>query len=172
VIGSEVIRKRRSIRNFTNRRVEQKVIDRIIDYFSLAPSSRGIYPTRVFYTTDRDKIIKLSKSKAHGSQFLEGAPLVFIVGADASLSDVWIEDASIVATYILLAVEDLGLGATWVQIRKRYDSTGKNSEDFVKDALGVNDENLRILCLIGIGYKAEEKPPGDGAEIRKNVFRI
>lgn len=168
----DVIRKRRSIRSFIDREVEQSVIDRIIDCFSLAPSSRGIYPVRIFYTTDRNKIKKLSAAKAHGSQFLEKAPLVFIIGADASKSDVWIEDASIVATYILLAAEDLGLGATWVQVRRRYDSAGRSSEDVVKDILGVEDKSLRILCLVGMGYKAEEKPPGDGAEIRKNVFRV
>ena len=40
----------------------------------------------------------------------------------------------------------------------------KTAEDYVKDLLGI-PKHIRILCIIGIGYPAEEKPEHRKEEI-------
>ncbi|MFA5563311.1 MAG: nitroreductase family protein, partial [Candidatus Caldatribacteriota bacterium] len=71
-------------------------------------------------------------------------------------SDVWVEDCSIASTIMILTARSLGLGSCWVQIRRREDSSGFNSEKYIKKVLDIPD-NLRVLCMIAIGYPDEKK---------------
>ncbi|MBO8131993.1 MAG: nitroreductase family protein [Candidatus Marinimicrobia bacterium] len=168
----DIIKRRRSIRKFDQKPVEEDIIQKLIEYVSLVPSSRSIYPVRVYYTTEPERIIALSKAKAHGSEFLASATLVFIICADTTKSDVWIEDASIAATYTLLAAEDFNLGATWVQIRNRFDKQGRKSEDVVKEVIGIDDPGIAVLCMIGMGYKGESKSPSSSSSMKEYFYRV
>ena len=100
----------------------------------------------------------LSQCKAVGSDFLSGAPLAIVVLADPRISDVWIEDASVAATHILLQAEDLGLGACWIQVRDRLSAEGQPTEEIVKSCLGIPDE-MRVVCMIAVGHKGMERKP-------------
>ena len=81
-----------------------------------------------------------------------------VVIADPDKSDVWIEDASIATTFILLAAEALGLGACWIQIRKRKYSETINSEEYIRSILSIPD-NRRVLAMVAVGYPDETKKP-------------
>ena len=63
-----------------------------------------------FFGCKKEKLQALSKAKL-GVSCLATASLAIVVTADESLSDVWIEDASIAAEHIQLAAFDLGLSA-------------------------------------------------------------
>jgi nitroreductase len=162
-----LIKKRRSIRLFQDKTVEQEKIDQIIKAALLSPSSKNNNPWKFIVVEDKETLLKLSDSKEHGSNFLAKAPLTIVVMADPKHSDVWIEDASIAATFMILTAQDLGLGSCWIQIRKRNHSVNMSSEEFIKDLLGIPD-NLRILCLLAIGYPAEDKPEKTIAEVKLN----
>ena len=123
----------------------------------LSPSSKNNNPWKFITVEDQEILSRLSESKAHGSGFLSRAPLAVVVLADPGQSDVWIEDASIATTIILFSAQSLGLGCCWIQIRKRKHADGQDSERFIADLLGIPD-NLRILCLVAIGYADEQKP--------------
>ena len=107
---------------------------------------------------DRQLLAKLSRAKSSGSSFLEEAPLGIVVCADPAKSDAWVEDTSIASTYLLLAAEALGLGACWIQIRKRSRSDGQTSESYVMEALGI-PRILSVESIIAAGYPAEEREP-------------
>lgn len=89
---------------------------------------------------------------------LSGARAAVAVLADPSVSDVWIEDASVATTYLLLQAEDCGLGACWVQIRNRQAADGTPSEDVVRRLLHI-PEHLRVLSLVALGHKGMERKP-------------
>jgi nitroreductase len=57
---------------------------------------------------------------------------------------------------ILYQVEDLGLGACWVQMRQRQDAQGNDSESVVREILSL-PENIRIVCFLAIGHKGMER---------------
>ena len=80
-----------------------------------------------------------------------------LISADSEKCDVRVEDASIAAYTLLLQAEALGLGATWVQIRKRGNAQG-DAEQNVKQVLNL-PEHLRILSIVCIGEKGEKKEP-------------
>ncbi|RMG69252.1 MAG: NAD(P)H-dependent dehydrogenase/reductase, partial [Nitrospirae bacterium] len=137
---------------------EREKIELILEAALRSPSSRSLNPWEFVVVTDRDLIEKLSRAKEHGSSFLKGAPLAFVVCADPARCDVWIEDCSIASILIQLQAQDLGLGSCWVQIRKRMHSAELTAEDYVKKVLDL-PEHWVVESIIGIGYPAEEKKP-------------
>lgn len=153
-----LIETRRSIRRFLPKPVEPEKIERLIEAGLRAPSSRGLNPWEFIVITNPRVLETLSRAKEHGSDFFAGAPLGIVVCADPRRSDVWIEDASIAAAFILLAAHDMGLGACWIQIRQRIHGEKETAEEFVRKVLAV-PEDLKVECLIAIGYSAEKKPP-------------
>lgn len=152
----ELLRKRRSIRKFKDRPVEQEKIDTLVEAMLRSPSSRGLSPWSFVVVTNSENIKKLARSKTHGSSFLAGAPLAIAVCADPEKSDVWIEDASIASLILHLQAEDLGLGSCWIQIRKRAHNEQISAESYVIDVLELNPA-LSVEALIAIGYKDEQK---------------
>jgi nitroreductase len=151
-----LLRKRRSIRQFTGKLVETEKIDALIEAALRTPTSRARNPWEFIVVTEPVLLGKLADAKEHGSAFLASAPLAFVVAADATKSDVWSEDCSIAAMVIQLAAEELGLGSCWVQIRLRPHNEECSAEEYLKTLLGLPPSHA-VECIIGIGYPAEEK---------------
>ncbi len=152
----DLLKKRRSIRQFTEQPVEKEKIDLLVEAMLRSPSSRGLNPWEFVVVTDRLLVDDLAKAKAHGSSFMKNGPLAIVVCGDPARGDVWVEDCSIAALIIHLAATDLGLGSCWIQIRMR-DHDGKiTAEEYVKKLLGLR-ENLTVEAIIAIGYPKEEK---------------
>jgi len=165
-----LIGKRRSIRKYTKSDVEGSKIEKIIEAALRAPSSRGINPWEFIVVRDRDTLERLSRAKKHGSAFLKDAPLGIVVCADSEKSDMWIEDASIASTFILLAAESLGLGSCWIQIRERIHDDTVSAEEYVAQVLDIQ-KKLRVESIVAIGYPDEEKTPHRTEELQyEKVF--
>ena len=107
----------------------------------------------------------LSLCKAQGADFLAEAPFAIVVLADPSQSDVWIEDASVAATHILLQAEDLGLGACWIQIRNRYTTDERNAESVVCSLLNIPEER-GVVCIVAVGHKGMERKPQNEEKLK------
>lgn len=114
---------------------------------------------------DRALIQKLAKAKPSGAGFVAGAPLVIVVCADTEKSDVWIEDASIAASMILLAAESIDLGACWVQIRKRPHDESATAEEYIREELQL-PEKFAVLSVMSIGHPDESHRPHPQSELR------
>lgn len=168
----EILRKRRSVRQFTDRAVDQSKLDCLVEAALRAPSSRGRNPWRFIFVTDQALIAKLSLAKEHGSAFLRNAPLAVVVAADTTVSDVWIEDCSIAAIVLQLTAEHLGLGSCWAQVRLRPHDKLRSAEDYVKDQLGL-PAHYAVECILGIGEAAEAHAghPADTLEYSNITFR-
>ncbi len=155
---SELIKVRRSHRAFTEELLSGDDVKLLLRAGLMAPSSKGLHSYEFIVVEDKQMLAALSKSKQVGSDFLSGAPLAIVVLADPRISDVWIEDASVAATNILLQAEDLGLGACWIQLRDRLSAEGEPTEDIVKSLLNIPDE-MRAVCMIAVGHKGMERKP-------------
>lgn len=153
-----LIQKRRSIRKYQSRAVNEETIDLLVEAALRAPTSMGKNSWEFVVVTDPQKLEKLSRAKPHGAGFLKNAPLGIVVCADPGISDVWIENSSIASTYIHLAAASLDLGSCWIQIRERQYDDSRSSETYVADVLGL-PAHLRVLSIIGIGHADESKAP-------------
>ena len=155
---SELIKTRRSMRQFTEELLSGDEVKLLLRAGLMSPSSKGLHSYEFIVVEDKQMLTALSQCKAVGSDFLAGAPLAIVVLADPAISDVWIEDASVAATNILLQAEDLGLGACWIQLRDRQDAEGRPTEEIVKSLLGI-PEGMRAVCMIAVGHKGMERKP-------------
>jgi len=152
----DLIKKRRSIRQFKDKAVEKEKIDLLIEAALRSPSSRSLNPWEFIVITDKSTLYELSCSKPHGASFLKNAALGIAIIADPEKCDVWIEDSSIASTYIQLSAESIGLKSCWIQIRKRPYKDDITAEKRVAQILDV-PENYRVESIIAIGYPDETK---------------
>ncbi len=150
----EILRKRKSVRDFSEAGIEPEKVTALLESALLSPSSRNHDPWEFIAVEDRETIKKLAGSKKAGSSFIEKSPLVIAVTGNRDKSDVWIEDCSIATIIIQLTAESLDLGSCWIQIRRRETADGDLSENFVRKVLDI-PENHSVLSLVAVGYPAE-----------------
>lgn len=166
-----LLKKRRSIRRYQNREIENEKVDELIKAALLSPSSRGFEPWEFIVVDDKEILNQLADAKEAGSAFLDGAAVGIVVCADPEVSDVWIEDTSIASINIQLAAEKLGLGSCWIQIRNRNHNDEKTSNEYVKEVLNIPDD-LEVESIIAVGYAGEEKSPHREDNLKyQKVFR-
>lgn len=162
---NDLVIRRRSIRKYQDRPVEEEKLEKILKAALMAPSSKRCQPWHFVVVTDKEKLQKMSVCREMGCAFLNNAPMAIIVLAEEALSDVWVEDASIAASYMQLAAEDLGLGSCWVQVRNRKKSETQTTEEYLRELINAPQE-LRVECIIAVGYKEEEKSPFDESKLK------
>ncbi|MCR4920686.1 MAG: nitroreductase family protein [Bacteroidaceae bacterium] len=155
---SELIKMRRSMRKFTDELLSADEARLLLRAALMSPSSKGLHAWEFVVVEDKATLEMLSQCKSQGADFLSGAPLAVVVLGDPQVSDVWIEDASVAATQMLLQAEDLGLGACWIQVRDRHDAEGGDAEENVRRILGIPDQ-LRVLAIVAVGHKGMERKP-------------
>lgn len=165
----DLVKQRRSIRKYEAKPVEEEKLQAIVKAALMAPSSKRCQPWHFVVVDDPETIAQLAVCREMGSKFLEGAPAAIIVLADTTLSDVWTEDASIAAAYMQLQAEDLGLGSCWVQVRNRQKSESLSTDAYVKQLINA-PESLSVECILGVGYKGEDKNPFDESRLKLDRY--
>ena len=95
-----------------------------------------------------------------GSGFMKDAAAAIVVLGDASKTDLWLDNCAISATFLQLAATDRGLGSCWVHVcgrpRSKTDASLGDAEGYVRNLLGIKD-NMRVLCVIALGYPKENQ---------------
>ncbi len=154
----ELLRKRRSIRKYTDQSIEPEKIDILKEAVLRSPSSRNIDPWEFIFIDDRELLTKLSQSKPHGASFMEHAALGIVICADGDKSDTWIEDCSIASILVQMTAQSIGLGSCWIQIRNRSYNENTTSENYIKNLLNLPD-GMKVESIIAIGYLDERREP-------------
>ena len=151
----DLLRRRRSVRNFKQQPVEVDKIEQLSEALLRAPTSRNLQPCEFVLVDDPATLDRLAVAKAHGTAFFATAPLAIIIAADPQVSDVWIEDCSIAAIIVQLAAEQLGLKSCWAQLRLRLHDDDLSAAEFVRQLVGL-PERMEVPMVIAIGYPAEK----------------
>ncbi|WP_026840281.1 nitroreductase family protein [Citrifermentans bremense] len=166
----DLLRKRRSIRKYTQEPVSPEALEALRETALRAPSSRGINPWEFIFVDDPFLLKQLAEAKQHGSQFVGGAPLAIVVCADSSKSDVWVEDCSIAAILLQFTALSLGLGSCWAQIRNRGRDANRSAEEYLQQLLGL-PQQVKVECIIGIGHPDERKLPLAADKLQREKIR-
>lgn len=156
----ELCQKRRSIRKYTSRPVEQEKIDYILRCALMAPSSKRTNPWEFIVVRDEAKLRAFAGCRTYGSQMFDTATAGIVLALDTSLSDAWMADGAIAAEHILLAAEEQGLGACWCHVYCR-----EGSEELIRRLCAI-PEDKTVLCVISLGYKDEERKDYDLAKLK------
>jgi nitroreductase len=155
---TELIMRRRSCRKFTEEPVSVEDIKELKRVAVCSPTSKNCRSWEFVFVQKKEVISALSRSKDNGASFMEFAPLAIVVLGNPTKTDVWVEDASIAATYLQLKAEELGLGSCWVQMRERGIPGGSAASDTIKALINAPEE-LEVECVIAVGHKAAERSP-------------
>ena len=165
----ELIRKRRTIRKFTDEAVSNKTLDALLDAASVAPSRLNRRP--LYYLVIRDAEVKKELAEAlRVRPYIEQASVVIAICADPRISTTWELDGSAAIENMLLAASSLGLGAAWVG------SKGSELWDGTVEALrqiaGL-PEGIEVVSLVCVGYPDEEKRAYEpGEKIDRQRIRL
>lgn len=158
---SELVKKRYSCKKFSGKALEPEKLQQILEAGRLAPTAKNLQEQRVYVARSEAALAKIDKC----TPCRYGAPVVLVVAFDAKnvftypggKRDSGIEDASIVATHMLLAAANAGVDSCWVNFF--------NPDDLAKElALAANEE---ILMLLDLGYAAPDGGPLPNHEKRK-----
>jgi len=144
----DIFKQRHSIRNFTDKPIEDKKIQAVLEAAMTAPSAHNYRKWEFIIIKNKKTIEKLSKTKRY-SEHLANAPVIVAVCSEDWRY--WVEDASIVAEHIYLEATHQGLGTCWTQIRGSKTHQLTDAEKYVKNILKIPDD-YRILCLMPLGY--------------------
>ena len=156
----DLVKARRSARRFTEKELSDKQVEQLMRVALMSPSSKNKRPWEFVLVDDKERLAELCQCKDRGAEPIANAPLAIVVLADPMVSDVWIEDASVATTLIMMEAEELGLGACWIQVRERCMVDGKPAGDIVRGLLGIPG-NFEVLSIVAVGHKAVEKPEFD-----------
>ena len=149
----EVIKKRRSIRRYTNDPMTDEDVMALLEAAMAAPSADNLQPWEFIVVDDGDLRRKLAETHPWSSM-CAGAPVVFVICANDRRSKHWVEDASAATENLLLCATGRDLGAVWVGIYPNQES-----EKHVRATLGIPSA-MRVLCMVPVGHPAEERPSG------------
>lgn len=152
----QLLLNRRSIRKYTDQKLDPEQVKLILQAALTAPSSKSVRPWQFVVVEDKDTIAKLKELKPQYATSLTNAPLAIVVCADTTKSDLWAEDSSIAAALMMLQTTALGLGSCWVEVHNRFRGDGEPSEEYVRTLLGIPEE-MGVLCVVTVGYKDEAR---------------
>lgn len=161
----ELSKMRYSVRKFSNAPVEKEKLLKILEAGRLAPTAKNSQSQKIFVLCSEDAITKIRRA----TKMAFDAPVVLMVCYDKSISyknpddthykdyDGGTVDASIITTAIMMQATELGLGTLWAR--------GFNSQDIYDEFPEIKD--LELVCLLDIGYPAQDSRPSVRHEDRK-----
>lgn len=158
-----LVRERRSIRSYASRPIPRATLEDIVRIGMYAPSSFGQRPVEFVVVDNAETLRLVAACKRIGAPSVARAAAAIVVMADPAKGELWVEDTSVAATYILLAAQAAGIGACWNQIRDRAGLRGSASEDICQ-VLAI-PPRYEILCVIALGYPAESKKPATDGDL-------
>ena len=152
----ELVRARRSCRSFSGAGIDGNIITKILEDAACAPSSWGGHPVEFIVIRDRETMKKLAACKKMGAGPLPYSDVVIVPIINKDNLELWVEDAAVVSTYILLAAEYYGIGACWIHMKDRKGHTHTAEQD-IRDLLGI-PSNYGILNVVSLGMKKDILP--------------
>lgn len=149
----EVLKNRYACKKFDGRQVAAEHLDVILEAGRLAPTAKNLQEQRIYVVQSEEGLVKIDKV----TPCRYGAPTAIVVAFDKNnvfvypgeQRDSGIEDASIVATHMMLAAKAVGVDSCWINF---FDPEAAAKE------LGLPD-NEEVLMILDIGYAAEDTKP-------------
>ncbi len=149
----EVVKNRYSCKKYSDRQVEEEKLTAILEAGRLAPTAKNLQEQHIYVIRSQELLKKIDSV----TPCRYGAPTVLVVAYNrenvftypGGKYDSGAEDATIVATHLILAAADQGVDSCWL-----------NFLDPEKTAqiLGL-PENEVVLMILDLGYAAEGAGP-------------
>ncbi len=157
----EAVKNRYSCKKYSDRQVEEEKLTAILEAGRLAPTAKNLQEQHVYVLQSPEALAKVDAL----TPCRYGAPTVLLVAFDKNnvftypggKRDSGVEDASIVATHMILAAADEGVDSCWLNFL---------DPEKTAEAFGL-PENEEVLMLLDLGYAAPGTGPLPNHESRK-----
>ena len=143
---------RRSIRQFTDQKVEDEKIESLLRAAMQAPSANNQQPWEFLVVRGKENLEKLSCLHMY-SKCLKGADLAIIVMANKdrlTSPDFYQQDLGAATQNIQLQAVELGLGSVWLGTAPKQDRI-----EFIRALYNLED-NIIPYSVLAIGYPVRE----------------
>ena len=159
----EVIKARYSCKKYSPRQVEADKLEAILNAGRLAPTAKNLQEQHVYVIQSPEALAKVDMV----TPCRYGAPTVLVVAFDKNnvftypggKRDSGVEDATIVATHMILAAADEGVDSCWLNFL---------DPEKTAEVLGL-PENEEVLMVMDLGYAAEGAGPLANHDSRKDL---
>ncbi len=161
----EAIKKRRSIRAFQDKPIEEDKLLRVLEAGRLAPSAKNRQEWRYVLVKDRELRKKLAAA-CNNQYFIAEAPVVIVgcaIATDYVLTcgqPAYAIDVAISMDHMSLQAVEESLGTCWI---------GAFKEDEVKRLLDVPPE-MRVVEVMPLGYPKFQPEAKPRMKIQEMVF--
>ena len=157
-------KERYSCRKISSRPIESEKLEAIKQAAIAAPTAHNFQPLKVWLIQSPEALEKIKSITQQ--KFLHTSPACFIVGSNAGQG--WVReedsmnfavvDASIVATHIMLSIQDEGLATTWI---------GNFSPEKIKEVFRMM-ESYNLIAIFPVGYPEDDAKPSHLHNTRKS----
>lgn len=142
----EAIKKRRSIREYSDKPITKEALEKIVDAGRFATTARDAQPWEFIVITDTSTLKRIAEIAKNGN-FISGAQ----AGIAVYCSDTkyYLEDGCAATENMLLAATELGIGSCWIAGDKKPYCNDINNLLHVPSA-------FKLVSLISLGYPESE----------------
>ena len=157
----EIIRKRTAVRKYSDKKLEKEKLIKILEAGRLAPTAKNNQPFKIYVIETDEGLSKIDEA----SPCRYNAQTVLLVCGDKNEAfhkedySTYEMDCSIVTTHMMLEATNLEVDNTWVEM---FD------QDMIRKLFELED-NLTPVCLLMLGYKADDAKENAAHNIRKNI---
>jgi nitroreductase len=160
----DAIKKRRSIRAFLDKPIEEEKLLRVLEAGRLAPSAKNLQEWKFIVVKDKELKKRIAVASNHQTFIAEA--FVIILGC-ATITDYVMTcgqpaypiDLTIGMTQMTLQAVEEGLGTCWI---------GAFNEDEVKKILNIPKE-VRVVQLFPLGYPESSPEPRERKKLKEIV---
>lgn len=150
---AEVVKNRYSCKKYDGKQISTEQLDAVLQAGRLAPTAKNLQGQRIYVVQSAEGLAKIDEL----TPCRYGAPTVLVVAFDKNSVFVYpgekvnsgVEDASIVATHMMLAATNTGVDSCWLNF---FDPAA------VVKAFDL-PENEQVLMLLDLGFAAEGFAP-------------
>ena len=159
----ELVSRRYSCKKFADQQIEREKLEAILNAGRLAPTAKNLQEQHIYVVQSAEALARIDAV----TPCRYGAPTVLVVAFDKNnvftypggTRDSGVEDATIVATHMILAAADEGVDSCWINFL---------DPDKLAAELGL-PENEEVLMVMDLGYAAEGAGPLPNHNNRKEL---
>lgn len=151
---SDALKKRRTIRKFTQKAIPREDLLELIDYARIAAYPANMQPLKFVIIQNKDLCEQIFPHTKWAGYLPDGTPkenerptaYIAVLG-DNSIKNSFEVEAGAAITSMMLGAVDKGLASCWIGALSRFE---------ILDILDLNNKDLTLLYLLALGYPAQE----------------
>lgn len=168
----ESILNRRSTRRFTEQPVEETQLEFLLRAAMQAPSAKNERPWEFLVVQNRETLLQLSQADPYAGAVKNATTAIVLLCRMDACGETegvtfWQQDMSAAAENLLLAAQELGLGAVWLAL-----APVRSRMDYVQKLLHL-PEGVVPFAMIPVGGPVQWKTPDnryDSSRVHRETY--